>query len=80
MQRIKLRERGIYTLGDGRKFVLHRIGKNRYNLFSQQYEDGEIVAQYVLTDDGSIRSKGISTRWHIKDLFDTGRTYTVLQT
>jgi hypothetical protein len=75
MHRIKLRERGIYMLRDGREFIVCQIGKDRYNLSPKQNQDGEKLAQYILSEDGCIRSKGTSTRWHIKDLFDTGRTY-----
>lgn len=71
MVMLKLRECGVYTLPDGRKYVAHQSGRGCYSLFSPlawKYSD---VADYVLSG-GRVLSRGVPTRWRAADLRDTG--------
>jgi hypothetical protein len=68
------RELGIYELPDGRKFVastLHREGCGLYPVRAWEMYGN---AEYWLSKDGRILSRGIPTKWSIVDLKDTGET------
>ena len=73
MQRITLREFGLYTLSDGRKFVVHVNSIHGYSLYSLQAWEKDGTADYIVGTDGKLLSKGIPTRWCITDLKDTGQ-------
>lgn len=73
MQKIELRELGLYALSDGRKFVVHANSMHGYSLYSLQAWENNGAAEYIIAMDGKLLSKGIPTRWGIGDLTDTGQ-------
>ncbi len=76
MQRIKLRERGIYALPDSREFIVRANGKNEYSLYPSKAWNRFVMAEYRLNSEGLLLSKGTRTRWQVKDLIDTGKALT----
>ena len=72
MHRFLLRERGVYALPDGRRFVAHASTPDSYSLFALRAWRQAAPAEYVLRPDGRILSKGVPTRWHAADLAFTG--------
>lgn len=74
MPGIELRECGVYALPDGREFIVSARGGGGYSLFTPQAWGGLDNAEYRLDRDGRIMSKGLPTRWRVKDLKDMGRT------
>jgi hypothetical protein len=70
----KLRERGIYTLPDGREFVVHSVFRGGYRLYSQGAWEFFGPYEYESTSAGQIRLSGRATHWCIDDLTDTSRT------
>ena len=71
MHRVSLRERGVYTLPDGRRFIAHASTTDTYSLYPlRMWQAGR--AEYVLRPDGRILSKGVPTRWRAADLAFTG--------
>lgn len=73
MPLIKLKERGIYTLPDGRELIIGRISEQGCSLYLPQTWKSYGIAEYRIHQDGRLLSKGIPTRWRIEDLKDTGR-------
>ena len=73
MDRVKLKERGIYKLPDGRHFIVHASGRGAYSLYPPQDWRSFGLAEYRIQADGRILSKGTPTRWRVEDLIDTGR-------
>jgi hypothetical protein len=75
-----LRERGIYSLPDGRQFVVCAAGDGAGHLL---YSPGAWrrygPAQYRARLDGRIMSRGLVTRWRLEDLEDTGGTAELLR-
>jgi hypothetical protein len=69
-----LRERSTYRLTDQREFVVGVTGRNNYIPFSLDAWKYGGPAQYLIHVDGKILSRGVPTRWSIKNLNDTGRT------
>jgi len=69
-----LRERGIYQLPDKREFVVCTNPNKAYILFTLSAWHYRGCAEYFIRNDGRLLSKGLPTRWSIKDLADTGRT------
>ena len=72
MHRFSLRERGVYALPDGRRFVAHAVTPDAYSLHSLRGWRRARPAEYLLRTDGRILSKGVPTRWHAADLAFTG--------
>jgi hypothetical protein len=73
MRVIKLKERGVYTLPDGRELIASRISNLGCCLYSPQTWKNYGIAEYRIHSDGRLMSKGVPTRWRIEDLKDTGR-------
>lgn len=73
MRVTKLKERGIYTLPDGRELIAGRISEHGCSLYSPQTWRSYGIAEYRIYPDGRLMSKGVPTRWRIEDLKDTGR-------
>jgi hypothetical protein len=69
-----LRERGIYTLPDGREFVVHAVFRGGYVLYTPWAWEFFGLHAYESDDAGQIRSNGRPTYWHIENLSDTSRT------
>jgi len=70
----KLRERGIYTLSDGREFVAHAVFRGGYVFYTP--EDWDIFGPhaYESTAGGYLRWNGQPNEWRTEDLIDTNRT------
>ena len=74
MPTTKLREGGCYALPDRREFIARLSGRGEYSLYTPRAWNGFGFAEYRVNSEGRILSKGISTRWRVADLKDTGRT------
>ena len=75
MPRIELREDGIYTLPDGRKFVVCSSGDGpAYLLYSLESFRRQALPEYRTQVNGRILSRGVVTRWRVEDLKDSKRT------
>lgn len=71
---MNLRERGIYTLPNGRELVVlrkHENGKRSYTL--GEWERFE-VTEYQINEDGRLICQGRLTAWDVASLSDTGET------
>lgn len=69
-----LRERGIYRLPDGEELVASGARGGGYALYNQQIWKRYGVPDYEIDTHGRLTRSGESTRLHIDDLEDTGRT------
>src|SRR5437762_14264915 len=69
-----LRERGIYSLSDGREFVVHKVFRGGYVFYTP--EDWDLFRPYAYESDvdGRIRRDGQPHQWRTDDLIDTSRT------
>ena len=70
----KLRERGIYSLSDGREFVAHAVFRGGYVFYTP--EDWDLFGSYAFESaaDGHLRWNGGRDQWRTEDLIDTSRT------
>jgi hypothetical protein len=70
----KLRERGIYSLADGREFVVHAVFRGGYVFYTP--ENWELFGAHAheSTSDGHLRWNGQPDQWRTEDLVDTSRT------
>jgi hypothetical protein len=70
----KLRDRGIYSLSDGREFVVHAVFRGGYVFYTP--ENWERFGPYAYGSDavGQIRWNRQPDHWRIEDLIDSGRT------
>jgi hypothetical protein len=71
---VKLRERGIYRLPNGRELVALQGLKGEYFFYSVGEWEHKGAPMYESGDNGRLYSKGKLTAWDAKDLHDTGRT------
>jgi len=69
-----LRECGIYTLPDGREFVVHTVFRGGYLLYAEGAWESFGPYVFESTSGGQIRSGGRATHWSVEDLIDTSRT------
>ncbi len=70
----ELRERGIYRLPDGEE-VVASIGRGGgHALYHPQMWKRYGLPDFEVDSHGKLTRMGESTRWHIDDLEDTGRT------
>ena len=71
---VKLRERGIYRLPNGRELVVltrHENGHTTYILGGwERFE----MSEYEVNEAGRLIHQGKLTAWDLADLKDTGRT------
>ena len=79
MQRMRLRERGIYALPDGKEYILCAVIEGGYNLYEPDGWNALSLAEYRVYSDGKLYRKLEPTPWSIKDLTDTGRTVEFLK-
>lgn len=68
------RELGVYELPDGRKFVASTLYDSGCALYPVRAWDAFGNAEYWVSKDGRILSRGVPTRWTFFDLKDTGET------
>ena len=69
-----LRECGIYTLPDGKEFVVHTVFRGGYLLYTEGAWESFGPYAYESTSGGQIRLSGRATHWSVEDLTDTSRT------
>ena len=74
MQKIDLRERGVYMLPDGEEFVASVARGGGYALYDPQVWKHYGLPDYEINAQGRITKVGQSTHWSVEDLIDTGRT------
>jgi len=69
----KLRERGIYSLSDGREFVVHAVFRGGYVFYTP--EDWDLFGAHAYESDphGHLRWNGQPDEWRTEDLIDTNR-------
>lgn len=71
---MSLRERGIYSLPNGRELVMlgtHENGRILFRLGGWEYCE---LTEYEVNAAGRLMCQGKLTAWDIADLRDTGRT------
>ena len=68
------RELGVYELPDGRKFVASTLYDSGCALYPLRVWDTYGNAEYWVSKDGRILSRGVPTNWTFFDLKDTGET------
>ena len=69
-----LRERGIYSLSDGREFVVHAVFRGGYVFYTPEDWDGFGPHAFESDAEGHLRWSGKSNDWRPEDLIDTTRT------
>ena len=74
MQKIELRERGIYELPDGEELVASIARGGGYSLYDPQVWKRYGLPDYEINVQGQMTRVGQSTHWRVEDLVDTGRT------
>lgn len=74
MQKISLRECGIYALPDGREFVVHAVFRGGYVLYTPGAWEFFGLHSYESDDAGLLRFHGRATYWRLDDLTDTTQT------
>jgi hypothetical protein len=67
---MRLRERGIYRLPNGRELIVIGIDDERIRMQGWQ---GSELTEYELDPDGRLLTHGKLTAWDINHLTDTGR-------
>ena len=70
----KLRELGVYTLPDGREFVVSTIYHDGCSLYPPRAWEAFGLAEYWVDREGRLLHKGVPSVWKVQDLTDTGRT------
>ena len=70
----KLRERGIYSLSDGREFVVHAVFRGGYVFYTPENWQLFGPHAYESNADGHLRWDGQPDPWRTADLVDTSRT------
>jgi hypothetical protein len=70
----KLRERGIYSLSDGREFVAHAVFRGGYVFYTPEGWDFFGPHAYESDADGQVLSNEQPNHWRTEDLIDTSRT------
>jgi hypothetical protein len=68
------RERGIYSLSEGREFVAHAVFRGGYVLYTPVAWESFGMHDYESDGTGNIHLNRQFTRWQIQDLTDTTRT------
>ena len=71
---VSLRELGLYSLPDGKEYIVSTFYSDGFSLYSAKAWDSFGNAEYWMSEDGQIFKYGIPTLWTIRDLKDTGRT------
>jgi hypothetical protein len=71
---IQLRELGLYSLPDGKEYVVSSFYSDGFSLYRTASWESFGNAEYWVSKDGKFLRYGLPTRWTIQDLKDTGRT------
>ena len=74
MDEAGLREGGVYSLPDGRRFVAMPNGTDGYSLYPLRAASRVIRAEYLVGEQGQLLSRGVPTRWRIEDLTESRQT------
>jgi hypothetical protein len=69
----RLKELGIYSLPDGREFVVSTIYHDGCSLYTPQSWETYGVAEYWVDKDGQLLHRGVPSVWKTQDLSYTGR-------
>ena len=69
-----MRERGIYSLPDGRQVVSSKGADDMWFLFTLNHWQLYGAVDLRVNPDGTISEKGVDTHWTLASLTDTGRT------
>lgn len=72
----RLRELGIYTMPDGREFVVSTLYSDGCCLYRMRSWETFQTAEFWVDQGGRLFSMGRPTPWSVLDLKDTGRTAT----
>jgi hypothetical protein len=70
---MKLKENGIYTLPDGREFVVRAARQGGFLLHDLRLGVSS-APLYLVDGSGQFLSWGKRTSWSVDDLLDTGRS------
>jgi hypothetical protein len=70
----KLRELGVYSLPDGREFIVSTIYHDGCSLYTPHAWETFGTAEYWVDKDGRLLHRGVSSIWAIQDLRDTGKS------
>jgi hypothetical protein len=65
---------GVYTLPDGREFIVSTIYYDGCSLYTPHAWETFGTAEYWVEPDGRLLHDGIPSIWKMQDLSDTGRT------
>jgi hypothetical protein len=72
--RPRLRELGVYTLPDGREFIVSTIYHDGCSLYSSHAWETFGTAEYWVDREGRMLNRGEPSIWKIEDLTDTGKS------
>src|SRR5579885_1322812 len=70
----RLRELGVYSLPDGREFIVSTIYHDGCSLYTPHAWETFGTAEYWVDKDGRLLHRGVSSIWAIQDLRDTGKS------
>jgi hypothetical protein len=70
----RLRELGVYSLPDGREFIVSTIYHDGCSLYTPHAWETFGTAEYWVDRDGRLLHRGVSSIWAIQDLKDTGKS------
>ena len=70
----RLRELGVYTLPDGREFIVSTIYYDGCSLYTPRAWETFGTAEYWVDRDGRLLHRGAPSIWEVEDLSDTGRS------
>lgn len=70
----RLRELGVYSLPDGREFIVSTIYHDGCSLYTPHAWETFGTAEYWVDKDGRLLHRGVSSIWAIQDLRDTGNS------
>ena len=70
----RLRELGVYSLPDGREFIVSTIYHDGCSLYTPHAWETFGTAEYWVVKDGRLLHRGVSSIWAIQDLRDTGKS------
>jgi hypothetical protein len=70
----RLRELGVYTLPDGREFVVSTIYRDGCSLYAPLAWATFGTAEYWVDRDGRLLQHGVPSIWRVQDLNDTGKS------
>jgi hypothetical protein len=71
---VRLRERGIYLLPNGRELVAAQGVQGGYFLYGTDEWEHDASPMYESGENQRLYSNGKLTAWDVRDLIDTGRT------